>query len=169
VEETVRQAAGRFGDALDAAEVQSSVDEAVRFQHAIQTGETRGLSRSEQAVVKLLREIEAFTTRLGVRPPTVGGGKPGSIDELLDRAAECGTHSILDIERTARRSGFGVATPLSQTALRRAFGTSEPTHAQIEEHWASVSDQLGPWQARYAAVYDDGQPHEYVFIGCSGD
>jgi hypothetical protein len=58
---------------------------------------------------------------------------------------------------------------MTLASMRRAFGTAEPTRDQVEQHWSDVAEQLGRWQARYVVVYRDGQPHEYAFIGCSGD
>jgi hypothetical protein len=65
--------------------------------------------------------------------------------------------------------GFGVAAPLSADSLREAFGTDAPTHEEVERHWADVAERLGRWQACYLVVYRGGEPHEYAFIGCSGD
>ena len=46
---------------------------------------------------------------------------------------------------------------------------NETTHEQVEENWGDASDGLERWQAYYVTVYRDGKPHEYAFIGCSGD
>lgn len=169
LENTLRRSARRFGQDADAPEFRAIVDGAVRIQQAIQTGDTRGLNRADRAFVQRVRAMGQLAAQLGATPPATGGGPPRSIAELLERAAECGTHSILDIEHTARRLGFGRAAPLNPTALRRVFGTAEPTHDQVEERWSDVAEQLGRWQARYLVVYRDGKPHEYAFIGCSGD
>ena len=83
--------------------------------------------------------------------------------------AEDGTHSILDIERTARRPGFGAATPMPPDRIEALFGTTQPTHDQVEELWLDLSEELDRWEAYYLTVYRDGAPHEYAFIGCSGD
>jgi hypothetical protein len=88
---------------------------------------------------------------------------------LLKRAGESGTHSILDIERVSEQPEFGVAAPLSADSLRQTFGTDAPTHEEVERHWADVAERLGRWQACYLVVYRGGEPHEYAFIGCSGD
>ena len=92
-----------------------------------------------------------------------------TIDELLEAAAESGTHSVLDIEHVGTRLGFAVAAPMSPTSTRRMFGTPEPTHEQVEDRWQDIAERIGRWQARYLAVFRDGKPHEYAFIGCSGD
>jgi hypothetical protein len=49
-----------------------------------------------------------------------GGRGPRTIDELLQDAAENGTHSILDIDHTADIPAFGCATPLSKQRLLSA-------------------------------------------------
>jgi hypothetical protein len=129
----------------------------------------RELRRSFRAVQAMPVEMrDAMLDGLGgaTRPP---GGEPQTIDELLEWAAEEGTHSILDIERIAKRREFGSAVPLSAARMRRLFGTTEPTHAQVERVAEQLQDELDRWQAWYVAIYRDGQPHEYAFIGVSGD
>lgn len=170
MEDLLRRNAARFGQSPDSPEVRAIIDSASAIQRAIQTGNTQGLSRADRAFVRRVRALGELAGRLGAPPPAARGGRrPRSIDELLERAAECGTHSVLDIEHVARRPGFAVAAPLTATALRRAFGTVEPTGDQVEQHWPDIAETLGHWQARYLAVYRDGQPQQYAFIGCSGD
>ena len=83
--------------------------------------------------------------------------------------AEDGTHSVLDIEQTGTGREFGVATPMPALEIRRYFGTEQPTHEQVEQNWGDASERLDRWEAYYVTVYRDGKPHEYAFIGCSGD
>lgn len=97
------------------------------------------------------------------------GQRPKTIEELLEMVAEDGTHSILDIESTGSRREFGVAAPMPPDQMRRFFGTEQPTHEQVEQTWGDASEELDRWQAYYVAVYRNGKPHEYAFIGCSGD
>jgi hypothetical protein len=87
----------------------------------------------------------------------------------LEAAGECGTHSILDIERIGKRPGFAVATQLPSQELQRTFGTLEPTHEMVEAHWPDIAEELGSWQAFYFTVFKQVIPVEYAFIGCSGD
>lgn len=169
LEDTLRQTARRFGQDETSPEVQDMIQNAAAIQRAVQSGDTHGLSRADRTLVKRLRAIGKLATRFGAGPPAASGGAPGSITELLERAAECGTHSILDIEQTATRPRFGAADPMTGAALRRVFRTTEPTHEQVEAHWPGIAESLGQWQARYLVVYRDGQPQEYAFIGCSGD
>jgi hypothetical protein len=140
----------------------------------------RELKRSFRAIQAMPAEVRA-ALREGLsdatRPPS---GEPQTIDELLEWAAEEGTHSILDIERIARRREFAAAAPLSAARLRRLFGTAEPTHAQVERVAEQLQDELDRWQAWYVTIYrgpSDGadpadggrKPVEYAFIGVSGD
>jgi hypothetical protein len=97
------------------------------------------------------------------------GQRPESIEELLEMVAEDGTHSVLDIEQTGPRREFGVAAPMPARRIAQFFGTERPTHEQVEEGWGDASEELERWQAYYLTVYRDGRPHEYAFIGCSGD
>jgi hypothetical protein len=116
-----------------------------------------------------VRVFSWFARLLGDAPPPARGRRPRSIEELLEWAEESGTHSILDIEHVAARPDFGVAAPMKPAALQRVFGTAAPTHGQVEENWADVAEGLDRWHSRYLVVYQDGRPHEYAFIGCSGD
>lgn len=169
LEDVLGGIARRLGQDPGAPETRAIVEDSLRIQRAMDTGSTQGLSRSERALVERLRAFGALAASLGAPPPANRGRGLRSIDELLEAAAECGTHSILDIEHVAARLSFGVAAPLSQTSIRRVFGTAEPTHEQVEEHWAEIAEHLGQGRARYLSVYRAGGPHEIAFIGCSGD
>ena len=97
------------------------------------------------------------------------GQRPETIEELLEMVAEDGTHSILDIEHTGSRREFGVAAPMPARRIREFFGSEQPTHEQVEQSWGDASEELDRWQAYYLTIFKDGKPHEYAFIGCSGD
>jgi hypothetical protein len=161
----LRATARRFGHDPDAPDVRTAMGHNLRLQRAIETGDVRGLTRGDQALVRRVRALQS----LGEEPPHGRGRRPRSIAELLERAGECGTHSIIDIEHIAPRPRFAAAAPLTSASVRRLFGTAEPTHAEVEARWEDAAERLGRWQARYLAVYRDGRPHEYAFIGCSGD
>jgi hypothetical protein len=166
--DVLRNTAQRFGQDPDSPEVRAVIDNSLRIQRAIDTGDLRGLSRADRATVQRVRTFSAMAGSFGAGPPR-RRRRPRSIDELLEAAAECGTHSILDIAHVAERSGFGVAAPMTPAAVERAFGTAQPDHAQVEEKWVDVAEGLGRWQARYLVVYRQGLAHEFAFIGCSGD
>jgi hypothetical protein len=169
LENVLRRMAQRFGRDPDSPEVRSEIDLTLRIQRAIETGDIRGLSRGDRSLVQRARAMSEFARMLGAAPPRRHDQRPRSIEELLELAAECGTHSILDIEHVARRPGFAVAAPMTLASLRRVFGTAEPTHDQVEDRWADIAERLGRWQARYLVVHDDRHPKEYAFVGCSGD
>ncbi|MEZ6139244.1 MAG: hypothetical protein R3B84_01615 [Zavarzinella sp.] len=169
IDETLRQNAHRFGQDPNSPEVQAEIDSAVRLQQAIRTGNTHGLSRKERALVERLRAFGQLAGQFGAVPPATDGDRPRSIDELLERAAESGTHSILDIEHTSSQPGFGLAVPLTIAQVRRVFGTTKPTHDQVELQWTEIAELLERWHARYMVVFCDEHPSEYAFIGCSGD
>ncbi len=95
--------------------------------------------------------------------------KAKSIDEALRLADTEGTHSILDIEAVGDEPGFGIAAPLDDEALVEFFETAQPTREQVDELWADISENIERWEAVYFAIYKDGRPVEYAFIGCSGD
>ncbi len=169
LEDALRNTFRRFGEDPDSPAVRARVDESLRLQRAVDTGGLRGLSRPDRSFVRRVRGFGWLARLLGAAPPPTRGQRPRSIDELLELAAECGTHSILDIEHVAPRLGFAVAAPLTPGLLTRVFGTAEPTHGQVEARWADIAERVDRWQARYLVVYHEGQPHEYAFIGCSGD
>lgn len=168
LETVLRNQARRFGEDPDSPEVSARIANDLRVQQAVQTGNLEGLNRSDRALVKRLREFGQLAAQLG--SPNAGfAARPRSIDELLEQAGECGTHSLLDIERVANQPEFAAAVPLTPAAIRKTFGSAEPTHDDVEQNWAEIAEQLKAWEARYFVVYRDGEPFEYAFIGCSGD
>jgi hypothetical protein len=151
-----------------------------RITRAAMSGDYTGLSTEERQAAEQMRPLFQLGNlgRQGEEDVEdddgEGGGfpfnrRPESIEELLEMVAEDGTHSILDIEHTDRRLGFGVAAPMPPLLLRRFFESEQPTRERVEEHWGDASEELERWQAYYFTVYRDGRPHEYAFIGCSGD
>jgi len=103
-----------------------------------------------------------------------GGRQPRTIDELLSMTGENGTHSILDITHTADIPEFGAAAPLSKYRHLKFFGTTTPTHAQVDaastEPGEALDDGVRRWEAVYFVVHDElGTPVDYVFVGASGD
>lgn len=95
--------------------------------------------------------------------------EPTSIQELLRYNAESGTHSILDIDGIAEGPTFGAAAPVPDEDLLRVFGTTQPTAEDVEAVDFDFGEDLERWQAVYFVIYQDGQPSEIRFDGCSGD
>ena len=97
--------------------------------------------------------------------------KPATIDELLERSSEEGTHSILDIEHVSATPAFGTASPLSEREILDLFGIEKPDHDTILQKKGSpgLYELLEPWEAAYVLVYKNGQPDEIFFFGVSGD
>jgi hypothetical protein len=93
----------------------------------------------------------------------------GSIESALERAAENGTHSILDIQRTGERPDLAVATPFPSMRVQEVFGTLQPSRQQIARAASFIQDRIPRWEAVYLPVYRDGTCVEWAFIGCSGD
>jgi hypothetical protein len=145
------------------------MEKELQVHRAVETGDMSGLSPAIRAFAMQIRGLRQAAGKRGARRGRLRPTRPRSIPELLQRAGESGTHSILDIERVSGQPEFGVAVPLPPDSLRRAFGTDMPTHEEVEEHWPDVAERLGRWQACYLVVYRDAEPHEYAFIGCSGD
>jgi hypothetical protein len=99
---------------------------------------------------------------------------PQTIDELIERCAESGTHSILDVDRISAAPDFGALTPLTQQQLIAFFGTTRPTRAMVERWQKRIQPLTEPnlyerWQGIYLTVYKDGAPDELYIEGASGD
>jgi len=140
-------------------------------------GSEERLSRQDRELVRAvqnaiddaprgLRWLMKLSMQEAARRPK---GEPQSIDELLELAEEEGTHSILDITHVAKRKESGAAFPAPDKLLLEFFGTTQPTRAQVEEYAIDLCDEVDRWEAYYLVVYKDGQPHEYAFVGSSGD
>jgi hypothetical protein len=130
-----------------------------------------------EAALQRLRQAEFAAGRYG--PQTrVGmaiqwlrraGRTARTIEEALEAAAEDGTHSILDIQRTSRIEEFAAAVPLPIEKVRDAYGTTEPSKTLVQQQSALLLDRIPRWNAVYFPVYADGRPTEWAFLGCSGD
>ncbi len=158
----------QLGLGANSPEFREAIDEMQREQRYLQTGaeeDLRALPRAKRSALRRTRELMNLVGSV----PRRSRRRPRTMDELLEQAAECGTHSILDITCVAERRGDGVAAPLPASELQRVFGTQEPSRRQVEEHWDTIAEGLERWQACYLVVYQDGQPREYAFVGCSGD
>jgi hypothetical protein len=147
---------------------------AKRLQKAMETGaeeDLRGLSREERNLVQSFRRMQAVIGRYkgSSHGKTRPGGPPRTIDEVLERAGEDGTHSILDISHVGRERDFGVAVALAPEVLEEFFGTAEPSHEDVEDRGLDLAEDLDRWEAVYFVVYQHGRPHAYAFVGCSGD
>lgn len=169
---------------LNAAARMAGTDE--RVARAAMTGDYTGLNDEQRQAAEQLRPLFQMAQAHLAQGGMVGdfggdeddeeeprefapGQRPETIEELLEMVAEDGTHSVLDIEQTGPGLGFGIAAPLPGRRVNHFFGSEQPTHQQVEENWGDVSEELDRWQAYYVTVYRDGRPHEYAFIGCSGD
>ncbi len=100
------------------------------------------------------------------------GARPDSIEQLLERNAESGTHSILDVTAARSRPAFGVAASLSPAELIQYFGTDRPTHDLLENSAAALQQiqaRRGRGTGTYVVVYAGDQPAELLFFGLSGD
>ena len=98
---------------------------------------------------------------------------PSSIAELFEWNMDSGTHSILDMESgVSNAPAFGTVSPLTDEQLIAAFGTTTPTHDQIErrmEREDLVGSLRRRWEGLYIVVYDGSSPSELYFAGFSGD
>ncbi len=122
-------------------------------------------SRDYETVEKAFHRLEQEWERVSKKPPQ-------TIEEVLAFNETNGTHSILDIEQVSSSPQFRTVTPFAGKTLIKLFGTEKPTREQIEAMldkgrlWKYVP---GRWSAFYCIVYHDNAPHEFLFVGVSGD
>jgi hypothetical protein len=167
----IRQLYEDAGAGADSPECREALERHEEMRRALETSseeDFRRLSRADRAAVRRTREFQEMVGAFGA-PARAPDLPPRTIEDLLELAAESGTHTVLDIPRTAARRGNGAAAPLPGRELRRIFGTERPTREQVEERVADVWERLPAWQAYYFVTYRDGRPEGYAFVGCSGD
>jgi hypothetical protein len=113
------------------------------------------------------------------------GAKHSSIEEAIKDAEDCGTCSILDIERISDSPELSAACSLSPEVLKRLFGTIKPTRELVEKvileeepmaFWEDGYDMFDDFwnviwrgQGRYIILYDGVIPSEIFFAGYSWD
>ena len=93
---------------------------------------------------------------------------PATPEEALEMTDADGTASILDIQQISTTPDFCCAAPFTEDELESYFGTDKPQRYDIEAgdmFW----DELERGHARYAVVYDGGEPKELFFAGYSFD
>jgi hypothetical protein len=99
-----------------------------------------------------------------------GEPEPVTIEDLLERCGESGTHSIIDIVGVSDTPDFGTAFPMPDDVKLDLYGTTTPTRVQVEAKIQTRADELDRWQCWYVVVYDEaGRASEIYFEGCSGD
>jgi hypothetical protein len=139
------------------------LEQLIAYYEALAAHSDRMTSAAEVAHPELMRRLDTIeAASMETESP------PGSIAELLDRAGSNGTHSVLDIRKVGKRPAFGTAVPLRTELLHREFGTEQPTRSQVESAELAFAEALN-WQAVYFAVYEDGRPAEWAFVGSTGD
>jgi hypothetical protein len=117
-------------------------------------------------------------------------GNYKSIEEASRAAMECGTRSILDIEKVADEPAGLTASPVPSKYLQRFFKTERPTRKMVEAHLfeypeeeydeededededdvVELYDLIDRGLCRYLILYDnDDEPSELLFVGYSWD
>ena len=95
--------------------------------------------------------------------------EPTDPDSLIDWNIEAGAHSIIDITSISDKPEFATASPLADVQLMELFGTTKPSHAQVEEQKFAIMDLRERWVGTYIIVYENDEPSEIFFAGHSGD
>jgi len=136
-----------------------------RVLAAAQMDSFDALTEEEKELASHLQSVLGMLAVAGVKDVQF----PKTIEELVEAAGEEGTRSILDIEKTGKKPGVGIAAHLPNQELWQFFGTSQPVREQVEKGWLAIARRLGRWEAFYMIVYKDHQPHEYAFLGNAGE
>jgi hypothetical protein len=109
-----------------------------------------------------LREEYDALVRLSTMVPTTP-------EEAVEKAAEEGTHSILDIDAIADQPKFGAALPMPEAELVRLFGSTRPERSAVEAARNAIDSPAGRCTAYHFRVYQNGVPRWLCFAGVSGD
>lgn len=139
----------------------------LRLMEALRTGTLDSLPEVQEWNA-LARQAFGSVPQCPPRQSRKQGSKASQIAMLLLQAGESGTHSILDITRVGKRPAHATAFPLRPEVLLSTFATTEPARAQVEATELAFAEELH-WRAAYFAVYRDGLPEEWAFVGSSGD
>lgn len=135
--------------------------------------DTQSAEADTDSVERLIRDREKPGTADSARKAIAAKGKktPKTIEQARKIAAEAGTHSILDIDRTSTVKGFGLATPLSPGELVAVFGTERPPSDAVRDKQKQevLVSLRGQWQAAYFTIFEGNRPVEIAFCGRSGD
>jgi len=94
---------------------------------------------------------------------------PTTIDELLRKNGESGTHSILDIREISDTDDRNHSGRMSDTDLQSMFSTLTPSREQVEEKQMDIQTYRGRWMCTYVIIFKDAEPSELFFTGYSGD
>jgi hypothetical protein len=96
---------------------------------------------------------------------------PKTPDEAVEKAAEDGTHSVLDVTRVSASPAFGAVSPMPEDVQRDLFGSARPGRARVEAAQHAIGCPAGRWSGYWLAVYadDDDAPRWLCFAGVSGD
>jgi len=114
------------------------------------------------AAERLPANVQADLRRRASRPP------PRTIDELVMRAREQGTHSVLDMMSVSSKSELLVVAPLSTSQLHTLFWSVRPTRLAMEREHNHLMNVRPPWHGTYVEVYDEEKAVELCFAGFSG-
>jgi hypothetical protein len=101
-----------------------------------------------------------------------------TIEEAVENSGECGSCSILDIQKIAAAPTDYAACPVPDDILIQQFDTNHPSREAVVRVYDSDDDdtiffdffyELGRGQACYIVIYQEGRPTEVFFAGWSVD
>jgi Protein of unknown function (DUF1639) len=163
-----------YGDDISDEQVKSFLEKArPEMDPWLQKVREQAEKLSEPMKTLYLQRAEQLKAEImsGKMPPRKPKRKPKTIQQALDFQAESGTHSILDIGGISEAPKFGHITPFPREKLSEVFGSTTPSHSEIEEahSFGRLEDFADKWEGIYVIAWRDGSPAEIFFTGHSGD
>lgn len=120
----------------------------------------------------MTEESELASYRRLQDEPHASAFKPASIEQLLEQEGDRGTHSILDITHVSPTPKRRTVSPLPAAVLEDYCLAGTPSREEIEDvyEFGSLEKYTNKrWRGIYIIAYQDGNPSEIFFAGCSGD
>lgn len=114
-------------------------------------------------------ELRRNIPGIALSDPTDDDSPPQTIEELVRRCGEEGTHSILDMRGVSDEPALANVSPLDDDDLMQVFGLTQPTHDMAISKLRDLLELSDSWVGSVLTIYKGGQPDELLFVGFSGD
>lgn len=92
-----------------------------------------------------------------------------TIEQLMQKNAESGTHSIIDIITISETTDLNQSGKIRDEDLMKLFDTVQPSKSQVESKADRLQTFRGRWLCTYVIFYNNQEPSEIFFTGYSGD
>lgn len=94
---------------------------------------------------------------------------PRTIEELIRKNGETGTHSILDISEISETEDYNRSGKIRDSDLLDIFSTLKPSKDLIISKGSDLQTYRGRWLCTYVIAFQKDLPSEIYFTGFSGD